>query len=80
MAYGGPILVALFLKVIQDSLAFVQPFLLEALLSYISEYQESKGSGFMAHATPLFGYTIAVIMFIASMIQTVILHQVTPLA
>ncbi|KAH0839445.1 P-loop containing nucleoside triphosphate hydrolase protein [Lanmaoa asiatica] len=53
----------------------VQPVLLRALLSYISEYQDNKGAGILASSTPLLGYAIAIIMFVASMAQTVILHQ-----
>ncbi|KAF8436032.1 hypothetical protein L210DRAFT_3632182 [Boletus edulis BED1] len=75
IAYGGPYISAGVLKLIQDSLAFVQPVLLRALLSYISEYRENKGAGLIAGATPLVGYAIAILMFVASMIQTIILHQ-----
>ncbi|KAN0098013.1 P-loop containing nucleoside triphosphate hydrolase protein [Tylopilus felleus] len=75
VAYGAPYLVAGILKLIQDSLAFVQPVLLRALLSYISQYQQDKGLAVVASATPLLGYAIAIVMFVASMAQTVILHQ-----
>ncbi|KAG6375249.1 ABC transporter type 1, transmembrane domain-containing protein [Boletus reticuloceps] len=75
IAYGGPYISAGVLKLIQDSLAFVQPVLLRALLSYISEYRENKGAGLIAGATPLVGYAIAMLMFVASMIQTIIVHQ-----
>ena len=77
IAYGAPYLVAGLLKLLQDSLAFLQPLLLRALLSYISEYQENKGVGIVAGTTPVFGYVIAVVMFATSIAQTVILHQVT---
>ncbi|KAF8548045.1 P-loop containing nucleoside triphosphate hydrolase protein [Imleria badia] len=75
IAYGGPYVVAGLFKLLQDSLAFVQPVLLRALLSYITEYQENKGAGIIAGATPLLGYAIAILMFAASMAQTVIVHQ-----
>ncbi|KAI9460421.1 P-loop containing nucleoside triphosphate hydrolase protein [Boletus coccyginus] len=75
VAYGVPYLGAGLLKLLQDSLAFVQPLLLRAILSYISEYQDNKGADVMAGSTPLLGYAIAILMFAASMAQTVILHQ-----
>ena len=75
MAYGGPVLFACFLKLTQDSLALVHPILLEALLSYISAYQDSKWTGLMG-TVPFPGYVIAVLMFATSMAQTVILQQV----
>ncbi|KAI0819664.1 metal resistance protein YCF1 [Trametes gibbosa] len=74
LAYGGPYAVALGLKVGQDCLAFLQPQLLRWLLSYISTYQMAKASnGNPPTATE--GFAIAVIMFGASLVQTVILHQ-----
>jgi ATP-binding cassette subfamily C (CFTR/MRP) protein 1 len=37
---------------------FLQPILLRALLSYISEYQDTKGAGVVVGATPLLGHAI----------------------
>ncbi|KAJ6474594.1 multidrug resistance-associated ABC transporter [Mycena vitilis] len=72
MAYGGPFTMAIFLKLIQDCLAFVQPQLLRLLLAYISRYQ---GSRYQDKPNPLEGFSIAIIMFIASVIQTILLNQ-----
>lgn len=69
VAYGGPYAFAAGLKVIQDLLAFLQPQLLRWLLAYISAYQIAAGP------SPLEGFAIAVLMFVASVAQTVILHQ-----
>ncbi|OCH93693.1 metal resistance protein YCF1 [Obba rivulosa] len=74
LAYGGPYAFAAFLKIVQDCLAFLQPQLLRWLLAYISEYQSARYSG-GATPSPFEGFAIAVIMFIASCVQTVILHQ-----
>lgn len=77
IAYGGPYAVAAGLKIIQDVLAFLQPQLLRLLLMYISRYQ-------MARLLPindpkpsiLEGFSIAGIMFVASIVQTITLNQV----
>lgn len=73
-AYGRTYAVAAILKLVQDCLSFLQPQLLRLLLAYISSYQEGRklhsGNGNI-----LEGLTIAVIMFVAAMAQTVILHQ-----
>lgn len=74
VAYGGPYAFALGLKIIQDSLAYLQPQLLRWLLSYISTYQSSRVSD--DGPTTIEGFAIAVIMFMASVAQTIILHQV----
>lgn len=75
VAYGGPYAFALGLKLIQDSLAFLQPQLLRWLLSYIASYQSSRYSGSEDHSA-VEGFSIAAIMFGASIVQTIILHQV----
>ena len=75
VAYGGPYAFALGLKLVQDALAFLQPQLLRWLLSYISTYQSAKDAD-RDPPTAVEGFAIAAIMFGASMIQTVILHQV----
>ncbi|KAG0695819.1 P-loop containing nucleoside triphosphate hydrolase protein [Suillus ampliporus] len=76
VSYGGPYMGAAFFKLLQDSLAFLQPQLLRWLLAYISSYQSTKGAAnLLVGPSPLEGYAIAIIMFVASMTQTVILHQ-----
>ncbi|KAJ8592180.1 P-loop containing nucleoside triphosphate hydrolase protein [Rhizopogon salebrosus TDB-379] len=76
LSYGGPYLGAAALKILQDSLAFLQPQLLRWLLAYISNYQSTKGAAhLLVGPSPLEGYAVAIIMFVASMTQTVILHQ-----
>jgi len=78
LSYGGPYMGAAFLKILQDSLAFLQPQLLRLLLAYISNYQTTKGAAnLLVGSSPLEGYFIAIIMFVTSMTQSVILHQVT---
>ncbi|KAH9935900.1 metal resistance protein YCF1 [Epithele typhae] len=72
-SYGGPYAFALFLKLFQDALAFLQPQLLRWLLAYIAEYQSTRYTG--GGPTAIEGFAVAAIMFVASMIQTVILHQ-----
>ncbi|KAG2035311.1 P-loop containing nucleoside triphosphate hydrolase protein [Suillus americanus] len=76
LSYGGPYMGAAFLKLFQDSLAFLQPQLLRWLLAYISNYQSTKGmANLLVGPSPLEGYIVAIIMFVASMAQTVVLHQ-----
>ena len=79
VAYGGPYAFALFLKIIQDSLAFLQPQLLRWLLSYISDYQSARLGGSLLESGPskLEGFAIAVLMFVSSVAQTIVLHQVS---
>ncbi|KAH7902881.1 hypothetical protein BJ138DRAFT_1021414, partial [Hygrophoropsis aurantiaca] len=73
LSYGGPYLFAAFLKIVQDALAFLQPQLLRWLLAFISSYQSNKGTA--SEPSPLEGFSVAIIMFVASMTQTLILHQ-----
>ncbi|KIK17829.1 hypothetical protein PISMIDRAFT_110603 [Pisolithus microcarpus 441] len=73
--YGGPYLLAGCFKIIQDSLAFVQPQLLRWFLLFITNYQTAKGWNFIEGPSAFEGFAIALIMFLASLIQTVILHQ-----
>ncbi|KAH9946530.1 metal resistance protein YCF1 [Amylocystis lapponica] len=73
-AYGAEYAVAAGLKIIQDCLAFLQPQLLRWLLSYISDYQTARYSG-DARPSLAEGFAITLVMFIASLTQTVILHQ-----
>ncbi len=77
VAYGGPYMFALGLKLAQDALAFLQPQLLRWLLAYISTYQTSKASD-GTPPTVFEGFAVAALMFGASLIQTVVLHQVSP--
>ncbi|KDR65747.1 hypothetical protein GALMADRAFT_232908 [Galerina marginata CBS 339.88] len=74
VAYGGPYAVAAGLKVMQDLLAFLQPQLLRMLLAYISLYQSAR---FHPERKPsdLEGFAIAIVMFVASVIQTICLNQ-----
>ncbi|KAF8527278.1 P-loop containing nucleoside triphosphate hydrolase protein [Gautieria morchelliformis] len=74
VAYGGPFAFAAFLKVIQDVLAFLQPQLLRILLSYITAYQQSREEG-VKGPSPYQGFAIALLMFMAALCQTAILHQ-----
>ncbi|KAF7294499.1 hypothetical protein MKEN_01442500 [Mycena kentingensis (nom. inval.)] len=74
LAYGGPYLTALFLKVAQDVLAFSQPQFLRLLLAYISRYQHARFSG-DGRPEVFEGFSIVAIMFAASVIQTILLNQ-----
>ncbi|KAI0065635.1 metal resistance protein YCF1 [Artomyces pyxidatus] len=73
-AYGGPFAVAAGLKVLQDCLAFLQPQLLRLFLSYIASYQSSRDSD-QAPPNSAEGFAIACTMFVAAVVQSVILHQ-----
>ncbi|KAG7444271.1 metal resistance protein YCF1 [Guyanagaster necrorhizus] len=75
ISYGGPYALAAGLKLVQDCLSFLQPQLLRWLLSYISVYQSARYVHDSAKPHPLEGFSIAVLMFIASVAQTVILNQ-----
>ncbi|KAF5351595.1 hypothetical protein D9758_007166 [Tetrapyrgos nigripes] len=77
IAYGAPYCSAAILKLIQDSLAFLQPQLLRWLLSYISLYQSARlwDAETPGKPHPLQGFCIAFIMFVASTAQTIILNQ-----
>jgi ABC-type multidrug transport system fused ATPase/permease subunit len=79
-AYGAPYAFAAFLKIIQDCLAFLQPQLLRWLLNYVSTYQAARFGqefGGSPPPNPLQGFAIAVLMFVAAVVQTVVLHQVS---
>ncbi|KIK09066.1 hypothetical protein K443DRAFT_672103 [Laccaria amethystina LaAM-08-1] len=77
VAYGGPYAVAAGLKIIQDVLAFLQPQLLRLLLMYISRYQVARFLPINDDQKPsiLEGFSIAGIMFLASIVQTITLNQ-----
>jgi hypothetical protein len=71
-------MVAAGVKVFQDCLLFIQPQLLRWLLSHISRYQSARLGPKGDHSpglNPLEGFSITVIMFVASVIQTVALNQ-----
>lgn len=76
VAYGRPFAVALCLKLVQDCLSFLQPQLLRQLLSFITDYQDAREGFLGERPTPLIGFAYATLMFFASIVQTVILHQV----
>lgn len=65
-----------FLKIIQDSLSFLQPQLLRLLLSYITDYQRARDEGVKGPSS-FQGFALAILMFVASLIQSIILHQVS---
>lgn len=77
-SYGGPYIFAAFLKLLQDSLSFLQPQLLRLFLSFISSYQSARLHGMDEHLAPsaLEGFSIAGLMFLAAIIQSIVLHQV----
>ncbi|KAK0457645.1 P-loop containing nucleoside triphosphate hydrolase protein [Desarmillaria tabescens] len=75
ISYGGPYALAAGMKLVQDCLSFLQPQLLRWLLSYISIYQTARYADGSTKPHPLEGFSIAVLMFVASVAQTVILNQ-----
>lgn len=75
-AYGGPLFVALGLKIIQDLLAYAQPQFLRWLLSYIAVYQAAVKENTEV-PDPVEGFAIILLMFIAALVQTIVLHQVS---
>jgi hypothetical protein len=77
VAYGKPFAFALFLKLVQDCLSFLQPQFLRWLLSFITDYQDAREGLLGKRPTPLIGFSYALLMFFASVLQTIILHQVS---
>ncbi|KAG5642914.1 hypothetical protein DXG03_001885 [Asterophora parasitica] len=77
IAYGGPYAEAAVLKVIQDCLAFLQPQLLRWLLAYIAYYQTARFGNTEGGNRPseIQGFAIALLMFVASVVQTITLNQ-----
>lgn len=77
-SYGGPYAFAACLKLLQDSLSFLQPQLLRLFLAFFSSYQSARLSGMGEHLapSPLEGFSIATLMFLFAIIQSIILHQV----
>lgn len=76
VAYGGPYAVAAGLKITHDLLAFLQPQLLRWFLSYISAYQETRLDA-TERPSKFEGFLIALLMFVASVVQTIFLNQVS---
>ncbi|KIK60287.1 hypothetical protein GYMLUDRAFT_73760 [Collybiopsis luxurians FD-317 M1] len=78
IAYGKPYAGAALLKLLSDCLSFSQPQLLKLLLAYISSYQSARFGPWSADTPkplPLQGFVYAVLMFVASTGQTVVLNQ-----
>ncbi|KAK0497158.1 P-loop containing nucleoside triphosphate hydrolase protein [Armillaria luteobubalina] len=75
ISYGGPYALAAGMKLVQDCLSFLQPQLLRWLLAYISICQSARYAHDSTKPHPLEGFSIAVLMFVASVAQTVILNQ-----
>lgn len=79
VAFGSPYAFAAFLKLVQDTLSFLQPQFLRWLLAYISDYQGALfGAQFGGSPgpDPLEGFAIAALMFVAAVTRSFILHQV----
>ncbi|WFD27064.1 hypothetical protein MNAN1_002060 [Malassezia nana] len=72
-AFGRPFLLAALFKVAQDVLAFIQPQLLRALLSFVGRWEVEDEPA--ARGTPLRGFALVALLFLTAMLQTVSLHQ-----
>ena len=68
-AFGGPYLEGALYKVVYDILNYSQPQLLRYLIAFVASYQIDKPQPVSV------GIAIAGIMFVASAVQTVVLHQ-----
>lgn len=68
-AFGGPFGIGALFKVVQDCLAFLQPQLLRKLISFVASYNTDKPQPLIQ------GLAIAAMMFVASVVQTLALHQ-----
>ncbi|PKI84854.1 hypothetical protein MVES_001270 [Malassezia vespertilionis] len=73
-SYGTPFLVAAVYKLVQDSLAFVQPQILKSLLAFVQNWERHRDDP-AQHGTVLRGYVLAMLLFLTSLIQMVCLHQ-----
>ncbi|PFH45503.1 hypothetical protein AMATHDRAFT_82867 [Amanita thiersii Skay4041] len=73
IAFGRPYIVAAMLKLCQDTLAFLQPQLLRWLLAYISRYPRALDK--VVKPNVLEGFSIALTMFLAAVIQSITLNQ-----
>jgi hypothetical protein len=70
-AYGGSYAIAALIKIVRDVLSFAEPQLLRFLLAFIAQYQAGKTE------SSFVGWAIAIAMFILSVVQTAMLHQVS---
>ncbi|GAB1525242.1 hypothetical protein RhiTH_008400 [Rhizoctonia solani] len=70
-AYGGQYAIAAVIKVVRDILSFAEPQLLRFLLAFIAQYQAGKTE------SSFVGWAIAAAMFVLSVVQTAMLHQIT---
>lgn len=68
-AFGRPFGVGALFKIVQDILGFVQPQLLRMLISFVASYNSDTPQPLIK------GLAIAGVMFAASVVQTVALHQ-----
>ncbi|CCD27007.1 ATP-binding cassette glutathione S-conjugate transporter YCF1 NDAI_0J01150 [Naumovozyma dairenensis CBS 421] len=84
ITFGGKMVLASFLKIIHDCMAFIQPQLLRILIKFVTEYNEEHGISeslgldtLMKHTKlPIIrGFMIAISMFMVGFIQTSVLHQ-----
>ena len=73
-AFGRPFYVAAGYKVVQDSLAFVQPQLLRALIAFVERWELAPVDA-NVRGTALRGYVLAALLFITAIMQTAALHQ-----
>ncbi|EJU05282.1 hypothetical protein DACRYDRAFT_74445 [Dacryopinax primogenitus] len=80
-AYGGPMITAAGLKMLQDCLSYAQPQMLRLLLQYVNTWEEARTSaphpeqGEDVKPDPYRGYLIALCMFGVAVTQTMCLHQ-----
>lgn len=74
-AFGSPYVIAGLMKLVYDSLSFLQPQLLRLLLIFIRSYEVTDQSGPTQPQPPIQGFTIAVLMFLAANGATFLLHQ-----
>ncbi|RPA87355.1 hypothetical protein BJ508DRAFT_357771 [Ascobolus immersus RN42] len=68
-AFGGPFFEGTIYKVIQDLLNYTQPQLLRFLIAFVASYQTSNPQ------PAIRGFSIAILMFTLSLIQTLTLHR-----
>ncbi|CAG8473230.1 8866_t:CDS:10 [Racocetra persica] len=70
ISFGGPFAFAAFFKAIQDMLNFVQPQLLKQIMIFVSQQDDDEDK-----PSALWGYSIAAMMFLTAILQTMFLHQ-----
>lgn len=71
-AFGGPFFEAAVYKVIQDILNYSQPQLLRLLIAFVASYEKKNTQ---QPQPAIRGFSIAILMFTLSMIQTITLHR-----